>query len=291
MAAGSERVVILYFKPMIFYHDKSKLREEFYYCPQSSETRRLPVYVELAGSAMWKKGDSYERRNSWLFGIELILGGNCRYVNNGKEYLVGKGEIFMLQLGSNHRYDTGPAGKCEKRFATISGPMLDSFLKFSTLDRTFHIKLARSSLYEELLKKAYQIMRSEPPDALLQLSVIAYNLLIRLREEIRPQYPEVIQDALSFMQDNLHKMVYMDSLLKRCGLSQTHFTRLFKQYLGVPPLHYFESCKLQHAEFLLRETSLSIKEIGHKLGYENPFYFTTRFKKRLGIPPQTFRNR
>lgn len=43
------------------------------------------------------------------------------------------------------------------------------------------------------------------------------------------------------------------------------------------------------AQRMLAHTSLSVKEIGYKLGYEDPSYFIRLFTKQTGTPPQNFR--
>jgi len=42
------------------------------------------------------------------------------------------------------------------------------------------------------------------------------------------------------------------------------------------------------AQRMLAHTSLSVKEIGYKLGYEDPSYFIRLFTKQTGTPPQNF---
>ncbi len=68
----------------------------------------------------------------------------------------------------------------------------------------------------------------------------------------------------------------MQRLLRREGAS----------YRGV-----LDASRHRRAKALLRETSLSITEVGLSLGYSDHANFTRAFKRWYGCPPSTFRNR
>ena len=48
--------------------------------------------------------------------------------------------------------------------------------------------------------------------------------------------------------------------------------------------------RMQTAQKLLLETELSVAEIAHQVGYENPNKFSTAFKSVYEITPTQFRN-
>lgn len=47
--------------------------------------------------------------------------------------------------------------------------------------------------------------------------------------------------------------------------------------------------RLAHARELLRNTTLSVAEVGERVGYLNASTFATTFKKYYGISPSDFR--
>jgi two-component system response regulator YesN len=47
---------------------------------------------------------------------------------------------------------------------------------------------------------------------------------------------------------------------------------------------------MEEAKSLLKSTSLKILEVAERVGYENPHYFSTVFKKYTGIHPQKYRS-
>jgi len=75
------------------------------------------------------------------------------------------------------------------------------------------------------------------------------------------------------------------------GVSQTHLNRVSRQMLGTSALGVIERRIALEARRQLLFSSLSIKQIGAGLGYDDPAYFTRMLKRVLGVAPQVFRKR
>ena len=58
----------------------------------------------------------------------------------------------------------------------------------------------------------------------------------------------------------------------------------------MPPMVFLEIERLDRARRLLELTPSSINDIALKTGFENPFYFSRRFKFRTGFSPRDYRN-
>ncbi len=55
------------------------------------------------------------------------------------------------------------------------------------------------------------------------------------------------------------------------------------------PQDFFIHLKMERARKYLLQTNLKVKEIGEKLGYEDPYYFSRIFTKHLGLSPANYR--
>lgn len=75
------------------------------------------------------------------------------------------------------------------------------------------------------------------------------------------------------------------------GISQTHLNRVCRKVLGTSALGAIESRIALEARRQLLFSSLSIKEIGGQLGYDDPAYFTRVMTRTLGMAPLAFRQR
>ncbi|MGE7057069.1 helix-turn-helix domain-containing protein, partial [Paenibacillus glucanolyticus] len=73
-------------------------------------------------------------------------------------------------------------------------------------------------------------------------------------------------------------------------LSVPHFTFRFKEATGYSPIDYYLRLKIQLACQHLDLTGQSIKEISHRLGFQDPYYFSRLFKKIMGKSPSDYRD-
>ena len=81
----------------------------------------------------------------------------------------------------------------------------------------------------------------------------------------------------------------LDRLAKLCHLSTEHLRRLCRRELGRSPMHQVIYLRMQRAARLLATTEDKIETIAHAIGYENPFVFSTTFKKWIGWRPSDYR--
>ena len=83
----------------------------------------------------------------------------------------------------------------------------------------------------------------------------------------------------------------VDELGREVGLSRSALTDRFTQVIGVPPMQYLASWRIQVACQELLNTSKSIPRIAQAIGYETEASFARAFKRRMGVPPATWRRR
>ena len=98
-----------------------------------------------------------------------------------------------------------------------------------------------------------------------------------------------IRKAVEIGSTEFRTTFVLPELAKRCGLSVSRFSHLFRQQIGQTPQRFWEEKRLSHAAHLLRLTVLPIHEIASGCGYDSPFYFTNRFRVRYGCSPREYR--
>jgi AraC-like DNA-binding protein len=63
----------------------------------------------------------------------------------------------------------------------------------------------------------------------------------------------------------------------------------FIRLIGVPPMHYLTSWRMQVAAERLRNTSASLAQVAQNVGYESEAAFSRAFKKEFSTAPKTWR--
>ncbi len=81
----------------------------------------------------------------------------------------------------------------------------------------------------------------------------------------------------------------LDALARHSHLSAEHLRRLCRRELGRSPMHQVIYLRMQLAAKLLATTNDKIETIAKAIGYENPFVFSTTFKKWVGWRPSDYR--
>lgn len=100
-----------------------------------------------------------------------------------------------------------------------------------------------------------------------------------------------IQSAVAFIEAEFGQAHTVETLAQAVRLSASHFAHLFQRDTGVSPMQYLESVRLEQAQLLLLRTDLQIQEIASRVGFEDPFYFSTRFRRYCGSAPSAWRSR
>lgn len=109
----------------------------------------------------------------------------------------------------------------------------------------------------------------------------------KLRNQSQESY--YMCEALSYIEQNYTRELKVGEIAAFCGLSRTHFGRLFKKTTGQSPQQYLTSFRLSKAIELMRTTNLSLGDIAAQIGYPNQLYFSKVFHHAYGIAPRTWR--
>ncbi|MBY0118598.1 AraC family transcriptional regulator [Paenibacillus sp. FSL L8-0435] len=72
-------------------------------------------------------------------------------------------------------------------------------------------------------------------------------------------------------------------------LSPYHLSHLFKKATGTTIVAYAQATRIRHACVLLTRSSLTVPEIGHRVGMTSPSYFCKVFRTATGTTPHQYR--
>lgn len=95
----------------------------------------------------------------------------------------------------------------------------------------------------------------------------------------------------TYLLQNLNgKFPGLAHISKYFNISESKLKSDFKASNGMTLFQFFQQEQMKHAEKILLESNLSIKEISYILGYENTSKFSAAFKKRIGVCPSEIKN-
>lgn len=103
----------------------------------------------------------------------------------------------------------------------------------------------------------------------------------------RPQHR--IYKVLHYIMEHLDEPIRVEELARFTLISKDHFIRLFKKEMGVTPVEYLITKRIERAQILLILENKPVKEIAYTLGFGNLSYFNRLFKRITGVTPGAYR--
>ncbi|WP_433515649.1 GlxA family transcriptional regulator [Nonomuraea sp. CA-143628] len=95
----------------------------------------------------------------------------------------------------------------------------------------------------------------------------------------------------AWIPDHLTEDLSNDALALRTNLSVRHFSRVFRQQVGVTPAQYVESVRVDAAARQLVHTGNGLRAIANAVGLGSVETLHRLFKQRFGVTPAAYRER
>lgn len=225
------------------------------------------------------------REKSRRFILEFIVAGDVEFESDEKKNLLGKDTVYVIHKGSRQHYATGPSGFALKRAVWIEGPLLESILHVSGLDRKTIVSLDNPTAVRSIYKRIHLLLSDLPDGFEKELSALAYSLLSELWRQSGAYCPEFIVDIKEYLRNNVARKFRAGDLRELTGLSIPFVYRSFRKWVGTTPFHFHLVEKMNAADELIKGGDLSIKEIGWRFGYKDSSFFTRQYKQVFGKTP------
>jgi YesN/AraC family two-component response regulator len=101
--------------------------------------------------------------------------------------------------------------------------------------------------------------------------------------------PQNILDVVAFIEANLWSPLELTMLAEKAHLSKFHFCRFFKRHIGMNPMKFVASLRIERAKELLKKDGLTVSSVANEVGFKDLSNFIRQFKKATGVTPRTYR--
>lgn len=98
-----------------------------------------------------------------------------------------------------------------------------------------------------------------------------------------------VHEADKIIRENLHQHFSIQELAKKTGTNEFKLKKDFRMVFNTGLFGRLLQLRMEYAKHLLQTTSLAIKDISEKAGYDTVAGFITAFKKYYGSPPGEWR--
>lgn len=197
----------------------------------------------------------------------------------------------------------------EYLFIDVNGFLLDIYKNNSHMANHLITRInqqahmAKASEQQEiasLICKILNVIREQKDFYLEEARGLVLSLLICLARWNRPSaHPgeyilptdnsTIISPALDYINREPGHPFKIEELARMCHISETHFRRVFLEYMKMPPVKYINFIRIRRACDELTRTDDFINAIAGRAGFSSLSSFNRNFRQITGLSPQQFR--
>ena len=120
------------------------------------------------------------------------------------------------------------------------------------------------------------------------------SLLLKIADHIninrQGKFDQVVEKAKTYISNNYSDHdCSLEVVARFVNVSPSYFSAIFKQQVGENFIDYLTHVRIEKAKELLSLSAFKSYEISYMVGYNNPTYFSTAFKKYVGVSPTEYR--
>lgn len=265
--------------------------EYFIYSP-SRTALDVFLYPLQCGRFLYEPGYSLKRDSYDSFLLMYIQKGELDLEIKDRKYHVQSNSFILLDCYESHAYSTSAGWEClwchfdgitardyygivTSRLGNVFA-MPDPYPVLSKLTSIYNVFHTGAVVREPLLSKYLNDIITE------------FMLYLPDRKNTR-SYSLAAEEIITYINEHSAEEISVSDLASRAGLSHYHFIRTFKRETGFTPHEYILNTRIATAQYLLKNTKLTVKDICYQTGFTCESIFCSAFKRRLGMTPTQYR--
>ncbi|MED4229046.1 AraC family transcriptional regulator [Neobacillus cucumis] len=268
-----------------------------------SKLNELTFSILLAGYKTFPPSWSKRGKKNLYHSLWFITKGTGDIVINGKKCKLSPGKLVVFTPGMTCDKKTNSSESLEFYFIRFThagafekkeqwhfiNPEEISF----PLQGVYTIKNSPGVAF--LLEKIISLSKRRGAVIAFKKKILFQELLLMFIQDFHTQTiskdtKQVIEETIDYISHHYQRTITLTDLAKMAGLSNSHYSRLFKKYTGYSPIEYLTHLRIDLAKELLAHSDIRIKEVSQSVGYEDELYFSRIFKKFVGVSPTQFSN-
>lgn len=261
-------------------------------------TLGLPVFTQFILNRM-RRPHVFKRHRHWEFEIIMVVRGHYRCLLNDQELELGDNSVLLVQPGDWHEdYCDPPLEYAGMRFSFPSTTVGAEALRFFKpgIAPSAQCTQVDSRIYLPLLEKISDESSHPDPASVHIQDALMSELFWRLVRAfpanvlapwlaplpIETRFLERLQQCFA---QNMHTSPSVPEIARMLGISQRVLSKRCASLLQTSPAKALLRMRVHYARQLLTKTEMSVKEVGYRLGFPNPFHFSRVYKQVTGRSP------
>lgn len=101
---------------------------------------------------------------------------------------------------------------------------------------------------------------------------------------------ERVRQAAHYIEQRMDSLPTLDAIARYVGLGRRQLTRAFQQSLGISPMEFQRSLRVEYGAWLLVHSHSSITQIAMDCGFSDGAHFSREFRARFNMCPRQYQN-
>lgn len=122
--------------------------------------------------------------------------------------------------------------------------------------------------------------------AIVSQNSLSFN---SFEKELYPVSNPYLKKATQYMEANLSSPLTVGEVAEHLNISGSYLNKIFRKELSCSFNEYLTFQRIKQAIALIRQTDCKIYEISEQVGYKDYRYFSTQFKRLVGLRPTEYK--
>ncbi len=114
------------------------------------------------------------------------------------------------------------------------------------------------------------------------VSDVVFHILSK-QEKVSSSF--IVDQIIRFIDENYMQDIKLIALANEYYINHIYLSRLFRVQTGQNFIDYLTEVRMTKANVLLKNKTLKVKDVAKMVGFENPYYFTKRYKAFFNVTP------
>lgn len=249
-----------------------------------------PFHLELTGISYCDGSYRISRKNSPIFVFEYVIEGKGTLIHDGMKYSPEKGDVYIVHKGSDHTYFSSPDHPWKKIWFNVGGILVERLVETYGLN---DVCLVKNCEIRNLFDEGFSYARKKPEDVHTKTAIAIHRIIQSISKELK-QREDVRHSSeglklKNYIDANFAEVSDLEKLSDLIGRSNSQTIRIFRREWKRTPYDYVLEKRIGAAKSMLLGTTLTVKEISSRMGFNDQFYFSNIFKRKTGLAPENYR--
>ncbi|MCP3775729.1 AraC family transcriptional regulator [Paenibacillus sp. MZ04-78.2] len=267
----------------------------------ASRLNKLVISILLVGHQKCEPDWRQKPRTVKYHSVWLIIKGKGTFTIGGTHYPAEPGKLFCFAPGMIVERTTDPEQPLEYYFLRFHYTEVyeekEQWISRSAAEAWFPLEgmytVTNTPQLIYLMEQLHMLWKRRGHMTAMRRKIVLQEFFLTLVADFRAQKiagdtTAAIELTQDYMVGHYREPLTLEGLAQMAGLSVSHYSRLFKKYIGYSPIDYLTHLRVDRAKELLVLSDYRLKSIAGSVGYTDEFYFSRIFKKVTGFSPREY---